>query len=67
MLIQGQFLCLCTRTWEDQKSYIQPNIEPNLVEIPIIIEGEEDGSFDSNDKIIFLDMEVPDMIYRTII
>ena len=29
------------------------NIEPNLVEIPIVIEGEEDGSFDPNDKIIF--------------
>ena len=42
------------------------SIEPNLIEIPIIIEGEEDGSFDSNDKIIFLDMEVPVTIYRTI-
>ena len=41
-------------------------IEHNLVEIPIIIKGEEDGSFDPNDKIIFLDMEVPAMIYRTI-
>ena len=28
-------------------------IEHNLVEIPIIIKGEEDGSFDPNDKIIF--------------
>ena len=29
------------------------SIEPNLIEIPIVIEGEEDGSFDPSDKIIF--------------
>ena len=28
-------------------------IPENLVEIPIIIDGEDDGVFDSNDKIIF--------------
>ena len=51
MLIQGQFLYLCTKIWEDQKVvHLTKNIEPNLVEIPIIIEGEEDGSFDPNDK-----------------
>ena len=29
------------------------NIEPNLIEVPILVEGEEDGSFDPNDRIIF--------------
>ncbi len=29
------------------------NIEPNLIEVPILVEGEEDGLFDPDDRIIF--------------
>ena len=29
------------------------DISDNLVEIPLFIDGEEDGSFDYNDKVIF--------------
>ena len=48
------FLYICTKIWEDQKVvHSTKALNLILVEIPIIIEGEEDGSFDSNDKIIF--------------
>ena len=40
---------------------LNQTIEPNLVEIPIVVQGEEDGSFDPGDKIIFLVMGALDM------